>query len=111
LDNLSVLELKVLAVLNDPAEYNRNHNMIFKDPVSNYYQPGWGTYRAGGVLTQLLDIKIDDATEAVMVLFANGLIVDNLLERRMEGNMNPVHVLNNMLTKKGRDFLIFLKEK
>ena len=88
------------------------HNMIFKDPVSNYYQPGWGTYRAGGVLTQLLDIKIDDATEAVTVLFANGLIVDNLLERRMEGNMNPVRpCVKQYADKKRRDFLIFFKRE
>lgn len=110
LDNLSYIELKVLAVLNNPAEYNKSHNMIFKDPVSNYYQSGWGTYRADGVLTQLLGIKIDDAKEAISVLFSNGLIVDNLLERRMEGNMNPVHVLNNLLTRKGRDFLRFIQE-
>lgn len=110
LDNLSDIELKILAVLNNPAEYNRSHNMIFKDPVSNYYQSGWGTYRADGVLTQLLGINIDEATEAITVLFSNGLIVENLLGQRMEGNMNPIHVFNNRLTRKGKDFLKYLNE-
>lgn len=109
LDNLSDMELKVLAVLENPSEYNRSHGMKIPDPVENYYQSALGNYRADGVLTQLLGIKIDDAIEAVTVLFSNGLIEEKLLERKMEGNMNPVRVLDNLLTRKGRDFVKFLK--
>ena len=109
LDNLSDIELQVLAVLENPSDFNKGHGMIIQDPVSNYYQSAWGNYRADGVLTQLLGIKIDDAIEAVTVLFSNGLIEEKMLERKMEGNMNPVHVLDNLLTRKGRDFVKFLK--
>lgn len=109
LDNLSDIELQILAVLENPSEYNKSHGMIIQDPVSNYYQSAWGNYRADGVLTQLLGLKIDDAIEAVTVLFSNGLIEEKLLERRMGGNMNPVHVLDNLLSRKGRDFVKFLK--
>lgn len=108
LDNLSENELKVLAVLENPEEYNKNHGMIIKDLIKNYYQSSWGTYRADGVLTQLLGIKIDEAIETVTVLYSNGLIVDNLLERRLETNTNPVRVLDKLLTKRGRDFVKFL---
>ena len=110
LDNLSDMELKVLAVLENPSEYNKSHGMIIPNPVENYYQSAWGNYRADGVLTQLLGIKIDDAIEAVTVLFSNGLIEEKLLDRKMEGNMNPVRVLDNLLTRKGKDFVKFLKE-
>ena len=110
LDNLSELELNILAVLDSPEEYNKSHGMIIKDPYDNYYQHTWGEYRADGVLTQLLKIKIDDAQGAVTVLFSNGLIVENLLSRRMESNMNPVRVLDNLLTPRGRDFVRFLKD-
>lgn len=109
LDNLSEIELNILAVLDNPEEYNKSYGMIIKDPVSNYYQSSWGEYRADGVLTRLLNIKIDDAQGAVTVLFSNGLIVENLLSKRIETNMNPVHVLDNLLTPRGRDFVRFLK--
>ncbi len=109
LDNLSDIELTVLAVLENPEEYNKTHGMVIKDPVDNYYQSGWGSYRADGILTQLLGIKIDDAIETVTVLFSNGLIEEKLLEKRIETNMNPIHVLDNLLTRKGRDFVKFLK--
>ena len=110
LDNLSEIELNFLAVLENPEAYNKSHGMIIKDPVSNYYQSSWGEYRADGVLTQLLNIKIDDAQGAVTVLFSNGLVVENLLSRRIKTNMNPLRVLDNMLTPRGRDFVRFLKD-
>lgn len=109
LDNLSDMELTVLAVLENPEEYNRTHGTVIKDPVDNYYQSGWGSYRADSILTQLLSIKIDDAIETVSVLFSNGLIEDKLLEKKIETNMNPIHVLDNLLTRKGRDFVKFMK--
>lgn len=109
LDNLSEIELSVLAVLKNPEDYNRQHGMIIKDPINTGYQPSFVSSRGDGVLTQLLGISIDDATEAVTVLFSDGLIVDNLLNKRMESNTNPVHVLDHMLTRKGRDFVKFLK--
>jgi CRISPR/Cas system CSM-associated protein Csm2 small subunit len=109
LDNLSELELNILAVLENPEEYNKKHGMIVKDPYDNYFQHTWGEYRADSVLTQLLKIKINDVQGAVTVLFSNGLIVENLLSRRMESNMNPVRVLDNLLTPRGRDFIRFLK--
>ncbi len=109
LDNLSEIELNILAILQNPEEYNKSHGMIIKDPYYNYYQNSWGEYRADGVLTQLLNVKIDDVQGAVTVLFSNGLIMENLLSKRIETNMNPVHVLENLLTPRGRDFVRFLK--
>lgn len=109
LDNLSEIELNVLAVLKDPVSYNRLNGMIIPDPINNEYQSSWNSSRADGVLTQLLGIYIDDAIEAITVLFSNGLIVENLLERKIETNSNPVHVLDHLLTKRGRDFVRFLE--
>lgn len=109
LDNLSETELDVLAVLEDPVSYNRRYGMIIPDPINNEYQTSWQVSRADGVLTQLLGITIDDAIEAITVLFSNGLIVDNLLDKKIESNSNPVHVLDHLLTKRGRDFVKFLE--
>ena len=109
LDNLSQTELDVLAVLEDPVSYNRRHGMIISDPINNEFQTSWKFSRADGVLTQLLGITIDEAIEAITVLFSNGLIVENLLDKKIESNSNPVHVLDHLLTKRGRDFVKFLK--
>ena len=109
LDNLSETELDVLAVLEDPTNYNRRNGTIIPEPINNEYQTSWNSSRADGVLTQLLGISIDDAIEATTVLFSNGLIAENVLDRKIESNYNPVHVLDHLLTKRGRDFVKFLE--
>jgi len=109
LDNLSEIELDILAVLKDPEDFNRRNGMIISDPINNYYQSSWSSSRADGVLTQLLGISIDDAIAATTVLFSNGLIVENILNRKLESNSNPVRVLDHLLTKRGRDFVKFLE--
>lgn len=83
--------------------------MIIEDPVYNAYQTSCNTVRAEGVLTQLLRIKIHDLDEAITMLHSNGLIVDNFMGRSLQTNGNVVHVLDNMLTVRGKDFVKFLK--
>ena len=109
LDNLTELELKMLAVLENPELYNREHRMIIPDPVNNPYQSSWGEFRADGIMTQVLNIKIHEFDEAVTVLFSNGLIVESFKGRKIHTNGNPIHVLDNLLTTRGRDFVKYLK--
>ena len=109
LDNLTEIELRILAVLDKPEAYNRTHGMIIADPVNSYYQSSWQEVTASGVLTQLLGLKIHEVQEAVTVLFSNGLIVDNMLSKRLHTNGNTIHVLDNLLTIRGRSFVKSLK--
>lgn len=109
LDNLSETELNVLAVLDNPDSYNKSHGMIIKDPINIAYQSSWSTVTTGGVLTLMLGIKIHELQESISVLFSNGLVVDRFLERSLHTNANAVHVLNNLLTIRGRDFVKYLK--
>lgn len=109
LDNLTDIELKVLAVLENPTKYNEDNGKIIKDPINNAWQSSWERVSAGGVLTRLLKIKDFEATEAVTVLASNGLVVSNFMDRSLETNSNTVHVLDNLLTIRGRDFVKFLK--
>ncbi len=109
LDNLTDLELKVLAVLDNPTRFNEDNGKIIEDPINNAWQSSWERVSAGGVLTRLLKIKDFEATEAVTVLVSNGLVVSNFMERSLETNSNTVHVLDNLLTIRGRDFVKFLK--
>lgn len=111
LDNLSDLELRVLAVLDNPEKYNRSHGMIIKDPINNAYQTTWSTVTSIGVLTQLLGINVHQAEEAIAVLFSNGLIIENSMSKRLQTNGNTIYVLKNLLTIRGKDFVKFLKSE
>ena len=109
LDNLSALELEILAVFDNPEQYNKSHGMIIKDPFHSAYQSSWSRVTAMSVLTQLLNIKVHEVEGAISVLFSNGLVVDNSMNHQLETNANTVNVLNNLLTARGKDFVKFLK--
>ena len=110
LDNLGELELKILAVLENPDQYNKSHGMIIKDPINNAYHNSWNTVSSMGVLTQVLDLNAYQVEEAITVLFSNGLVVENAMGHQLQTNSNIIHVLNNLLTTRGRDFVKFLKD-
>ena len=109
LDNLSEVELRILSVLDNPEAYNRSHGMIIGDPVNSYYQSSWREVTGSAVLTQLLGLKIHEVQEAVTVLFSYGLIVENILGRRLQTNGNAIHVLDSLLTVSGKNFVKYLK--
>lgn len=83
--------------------------MIIPNPVNNRYQSSWTEVTASGVLTQLLEMKIHEAQESVAILFSYGLIVDNLLSKRLQTNGNTIHVLDNLLSTSGKQFVKILK--
>lgn len=109
LDNLGDMELRVLAVLENPEQYNKIHGMIIKDPIHNAYQTSWNTVTSMGVLTQVLDLKVHQVEEAITALFSNGLVVENSMSHQLNTNGNTIAVLKNLLTTRGRDFVQFLK--
>ena len=109
LDNLTETELKILALLDNPEHYNKAHGMPVKDPINNAYQSSWNRVTGSGVLTQVLNLKLHEVEDAITVLFSNGLIVSNVLQRQLETNANGIHVLDNLLTVRGRDFVKYLK--
>lgn len=111
LDNLSEQELRVLAVLDNPKIYNQEHGMIIRDPFQSAYQSAWNEVTSMGVLTQVLGLKIHQVEESITILFSNGLIIENATNRRLQTNGNGIHVLENLLTTRGRNFVNFLKEK
>lgn len=110
LDNLTEIELRILAVLNNPEGYNKSHGMRVKDPINNAYQSSWNRVTGSGILTQVLGLKLHDVEDAITVLFSNGLIVSNVLQRQLETNANGIHVLDNLLTARGKDFVRYLKD-
>ena len=109
LDNLGTIELRILAVLDNPEQYNSDHGMIIKNPFHSAYQTTWESATSMGVLTTLLDLKIHEVEGSISILFSNGLIVEDSMGKRIRTNGNTVQVLKNLLTTRGRDFVKFLK--
>lgn len=110
LDTLSEIELTILAVLDNPERYNSNHKMIIPDPIPNPYQTSWYDVTAEGIMTQLLGIIIHELEGAITVLISNGLVLDDFRRKRLHTNGNPIHVLDHLLTVRGKDFVKFLME-
>lgn len=108
LDILNEQELTILAILDNPYVFNQKHGMIIKDP-DPYLASSWQQVNAGGVLTKLLDITIHDLSESITVLWSNGLIINNSLDQNLNTNANPIYVLKDLLTHKGRNFVNYLK--
>lgn len=107
LEQLDSLEIEILAVLCNPSKYNIQHDKIIGDPINNELQTSWGEYSGGGVLTRLLDKKDYEIRSAISYLFFNGLLEEDLMEKKIHTNTNPIHVLDNSLSVLGRQFVSY----
>lgn len=103
LDNLGNIELEVMAVLDNPKDYCARHD-IQLDSIMN-----GGHMSAEGVLTGILRLNIFEVDDAATILFSNGLLKDNLINIKREFANNPINVLTNILTIRGKKFMGFLK--
>lgn len=115
LDKLGILELKILAVLKNPTSFNNKTGEIVKDP--NKQEPGvinvitvWQTYNTIDILKQLLDETKEDLLDSTNTLENEGLIMKHFSNYRLKTNGNPIHVLDDKLTLKGKDFVSFILE-
>jgi len=114
LDRMDVLELRVLVILSKPEQANKELGNIIKDP--NEPVPGyinlsttWGQYGATDTLSQLLKVNKTDIDEALYGLELDRLVVAESRYYKLQTNGHPIHVLDNLLTTKGKDFLSYLK--
>ena len=108
--DMSWLELKVLSVLNNPANYNEMVGNIIKDPSEGNYYMGFGlsSYNYIDLLVKLLDESQETIKDALYYLQSNRLIIEQSNAIRSQMNSHPIHVLDNMLTPKGKDFVSYV---
>ena len=109
LDILNEQELSILALLDKAYELTEKHGMVIKKPVNNFHYSSWRQVNVGGVLTKLLGTTLHDLSESITVLWSNGLIIDNSLDKNLQTNCIEVHVLVDLLTTRGRNFVKYLK--
>ena len=108
--DMSWLELRVLSVLNNPANYNEVVGNIIKDPNEGNYYMGFGlsSYNHIDLLVKLLDESQETIKDALYYLLSNRLIIEQSNAIRLQINGHPIHILDNMLTPKGKDFVCFV---
>lgn len=108
LHELSQFQLTILAVLYHPSGYNKQHGYIIPNPINNQYKSSWGQYSARDIFSRLFAKRKDEIQAALAFMYFNGLIEDKLMERTLQTNDNPIHILDNSLTPFGKRFVEYL---
>lgn len=110
--DMSWLELRVLSVLNNPQQYNEMLGNLIKDPNEGNHYLGFGistrSYNHIDILVELLSESQDEIKDALYFLQSNRLIVELSNAIRSQTNGHPIHILDNMLTPKGKDFVNYV---
>ncbi|MEE3415224.1 MAG: hypothetical protein VZR53_07635 [Prevotella sp.] len=108
LHDLSPFQLKILAVLYNPSRYNKQNGNIIPDPINNQYQSSWGQYSITEIMSRLFSNDKDEIRPAIAYLYYNGLVVEKLMDRTLQTNDNPIHILDNSLTSFGKRFVRYI---
>ncbi len=111
LEQFSSLGIDIIAILHDPIAYNKENGMIIPDlPVHS--GPGFHYTLKYDFVEQLQHLLKTSDKEAVIdelsFLESNRIILFGIKDRKAETNINPIVVLENSLTIKGKDFISFL---
>lgn len=108
--DMSWLELKVLSVLNNPASYNEKVGNIIKDPNEGIHVIGFGisSYNHIGLLVELLNDSHEEIKDALYYLQSNRLIIEQSNAITSQINGHPIHMIDNMLTPKGQEFVNYV---
>jgi len=110
---MNSLDLLILRILKNPAQFNEEQGEIIKDP--NWIRPGVRngvqfsmTYHFLEMLSQLIKVSEEDTAEAMFFLVSNRFVIEKTIDSSMQTNGHPIHTLENMLTSKGKDFISFI---
>ena len=108
--DMSWLELKVLSVLNSPTKYNEMAGNIIKDPNEGNHFLGFSlsSYNHIDLLVKLLNDSQEEIKDALYYLQSNRLIIEQSNAIRSQMISHPIHVLDNMLTPKGKEFVSYV---
>lgn len=109
LDLLGSEDMIILSILRAPSEYNRQNGMIIKNQINNSSQWSQRKVYAIEILCQLLQKEDDEVSESINMLYYNGLIKDRSLEKSLITNGNPIHVLDDSLTRMGIEFISYIE--
>ena len=108
--DMSWLELNILSVLNNPSNYNEMVGNIIKDPNEGIYYIGFGisSYNHIDLLVKLLNESQEEIKDALYYLQSSRLIIEQSNAIRSQTNGHPIHILDNLLTPKGKEFVNYI---
>jgi hypothetical protein len=113
LEQMNSLELLILRVLRKPVQFNEEQGEIIKDP--NWIRPGVRngvqfsmTYHFLEMLSQLIKVSEEDTAEALSFLVSKKLVMEKTIGSSLQTNGHPIHTLEEKLTLKGQDFILFI---
>ena len=116
LEQMNSFELLLLKILKNPKAYNDQQGNIIKDPnggksnaVLRIHYTLVSEFKK--IMNDLTKASQDDISEAMYFLESNRLVRENASESRLQTNGNPIHVLDDKLTSKGKDFMSFILDK
>lgn len=112
-EQMDSLELLILKVLRNPSKFNEEQGGIISDP--NWIRPGvrnavhfTKTYYFVEMLCELLKVSEDDVLGAMYNLEVNRLVISKVSTVSLQTNGHPIDTLANKLSKKGKDFILFI---
>lgn len=113
LDQMSNLEILLLRVLKNPNRYNQDQGDVIKNPndgqFGNVYKVQYTLVAEfKQVLHELVKAPLDDIAEAMYFLESNRLVKEKASDSKLQTNGNPIHVLDDKLTSKGKNFISFI---
>lgn len=109
LEQMSNLEILLLRVLQNPTRYNEDRGNEIKNPNevhSNVHYTLVAEFKE--ILHSLVKAPIDDIAEAMYFLETNRLVKEKASGSKLQTNGNPIHVLDDKLTMKGKSFISFI---
>ena len=83
---------------------------VIKDPNEGNHFIGFSlsSYNQNDLLVKLLNESEGEIKDALYYLQSNRLIIEQSNAIRSQMNSHPIHVLDNMLTPKGKDFVSYV---
>ena len=116
LEQMNSSELLLLKILKNPKRYNENQGNIIKKPNEGQSNAVYRVHYTlvsefKQIMSELTQVSQDDISEAMYFLESNRLVKEKASEYRLQTNGNPIHVLDDKLTSKGKDFISFLLDK
>lgn len=113
LDQMNSLELLLLKVLRNPTAYNERLGNIIQNPNDGQSNNTLRTHYTlvaefKQIIHKLIKVSIDDISESMYFLESNRLVIEKTADYKLQTNGNPIHVLDDKLTPKGKDFIFFI---
>ncbi len=112
-EQMGLIELYLLKIFENPVEFNFKHGNIIKNPFldenGNWFSSYMKNYSIMELLPKLLpQYTIDTIEEGLYLLEQNRLILGKTNHKIFTTNGDPINIFDNILTKKGKEFVAYL---